>query len=209
MTYTIVNHGNWVPYTREAVLSPEGFPLVPSGTVHCRRKEESEPAEVESVTNPVDWYEYSRKEGTFAEGAVLIACYRVDFGWVTQAVFTDPQRMFPQNCMLIEVQGWEGEKPHNEFGMKVFDPDAGTFSEIPVPVQPVITYKKDIWLRATDEEAETIEQVLSQQSVRKQRIYAEAQYLDHADPLFEELLAGFVTAFGEERAGQLLAGSEA
>ncbi|CAO4148638.1 hypothetical protein [Methylorubrum aminovorans] len=89
----------------------------------------------------------------------------------------------------------------------MLDPEAGTFSDIPVPAQPVITYKKDLWLRATDEEAETIEQVLAQQTTRKQRIFNEAQYLDHADPLFAELLAGFVTAFGTERAGQLLASS--
>lgn len=196
MTYTIVNHGSWLPYTQDAVLSPEGHPLVPAGTVFCRRESDG-----------VDWYDFSRTEGSFAEGSVLIACLKTELGYITQGVFTDPQRMFPQNQMLIEVQGWEGEKPHNEFGLRVFDPEALTFSEIPVPVQPVITYKKDIWLRATDGEAETIEQVLAQQTTRKQRIYAEAQYLDHTDPLFAELLTGFVTAFGEERAGQLLAGS--
>lgn len=196
MTYTIIDHGNWVPYTRDAVLSPEGFPLAPAGTIFCKRESDG-----------VDWYEFSRAEGSFAEGSVLVACLSTDLGYITQAVYSDPQIMFPQNCMLIEVQGWEGEKPHNEFGMKVFDPEAGTFSDIPVPVQPVITYKKDIWLRATDEEADTIEAVLAQQSTRKQRIFREATYLDHADPLFVELQAGFVKAFGTERAGQLLAGS--
>lgn len=78
--------------------------------------------------------------------------------------------------------------------------------EVAVPVQ-VITYKKDIWVRATDAEADTIEQVLAQQSTRKQRIFADAQYLDHADPLFAELRGGFEAAFGKERASQLLAGS--
>lgn len=198
MTYTIVNHGNWMPYTQGAVLSPEGFPLVPSGTIFCKRESDG-----------TDWYDFSRAEGSFAEGSVLVACLSTDLGYITQAVYSDPQIMFPQNCMLIEVQGWEGEKPHNTFGLKVFDPEAGTFSDIPVPAQPVITYKKDIWLRATDEEADTIEQVLAQQTTRKQRIFNEATYLDHADPLFAELLAGFEAAFGTERAGQLLAGSDA
>ncbi|CAO4176072.1 hypothetical protein [Methylorubrum populi] len=198
MTYNIVDHGNWLPYTRDAVLSEEGFPLVPAGTIFCKRE-----------SDDVDWYDFSRAKGSFAEGSVLVACLKTDLGYITQAVYTDPQRMFPQNCMLIEVQGWEGEKPHNTFSLKVYDPEAGTFSEIPVPVQPVITYKKDIWVRATDEEADTIEHVLAQQTTRKQRIFNEATYLDHADPLFAELLAGFVTAFGTERAGQLLAGSEA
>lgn len=78
--------------------------------------------------------------------------------------------------------------------------------EVTAPVQ-MITYKKDIWVRATDAEADTIEQVLAQQSTRKQRIFADAQYLDHADPLFAELREGFEAAFGKERASQLLAGS--
>jgi hypothetical protein len=198
MTYTIVDHGNWVPYTREATLSPEGYPLVPAGTIFCRRESDG-----------VDWYEYSRAEGTFEPGSVMIACLRTNLGWITQSVFAaeNISRMFPQNQMLIEVQGWKGDKPHNSFELRVYDPEAGTFTDIPVPVQPVITYKKDIWVRATDAEADVIEQVLAKQSTRKQNIFREATYLDHTDPLFAELYAGFVTAFGTQRADQLLAGS--
>lgn len=196
MTYTIIDHGNWVPYTQETTLSPEGFPLVPAGTIFCKREGDG-----------VDWYAYSRTEGTFEPGSIKVACLKTDLGLITQAVFADAGMMFPQNCLLIEVQGWEGEKPHNTFGMKLFDPEAGTFSDIPVPVAPTITFKKDIWLRATDEEADVIESVLSSQTNRKQRIFNEAQYLDHADALFSELFAGFVTAFGQDRAEQLLAAS--
>jgi hypothetical protein len=193
MAYTIINHGTWLPYTREMVLSPEGHPMVPSGTIFCKR-----------VSDDVDWYEFSRAAGSFAAGSVLVACLSTNLGYITQAVCADPQLMFPQNCMLIEVQGWEGEKPHNVFGMKVFDPEAGTFTDIPQPVQPVITFKKDIWVRATDDEADVIEVVLAQQTTRKQRIFNEATYLDHADPFFAELRAGFVAAFGEGRADELL-----
>jgi hypothetical protein len=198
MTYTIVDHGNWVPYTKEATLSPEGFPLVPAGTIFCKRESDG-----------ADWYEYSRAEGTFQPGSVMIACLPTNLGLVTQGVFAleNIQKMFPQNQRLIEVQGWEGDKPHNVFANKVYNPVGDTFSDIVLPAAPVITYKKDIWLRATDEEADTIDQVLGQQTTRKQKIYAEAQYLDHADPLFAELYAGFVTAFGTQRADQLLAGS--
>ncbi|MDV2988256.1 UNVERIFIED_CONTAM: hypothetical protein Q9R58_28605 [Methylobacteriaceae bacterium AG10] len=196
MNYTIINHGDWTPYTKEAVLSPEGFPLIPAGTMFCRRENDG-----------VDWYDYSRDAESFAAGSVLVACLKTDLGYITQAVYADPQIMFPQNCTLIEVQGWEGEKPHNVFGMKVFDPVAGTFTDIPQPVQSVVTFKKDIWVRATDDEADTIELVLSQQTTRKQRIFNEATYLDHADPFFAELRAGFVEVFGGERAGQLLAPS--
>ena len=171
--------------------------MIPAGTIFCKRESDG-----------VDWYEFSRAEGSFAAGSVLIACLPTDLGLITQAVYTDPQLMFPQNCRLIEIQGWEaaeGEKPHNVFGARIFDPEAGTFSLL--PPAPLITSKKDIWVRATDAEADTIETVLSQQTTRKQRIFNEAQYLDHSDPFFAELKAGFVEAFGEKRAGELLAGS--
>lgn len=196
MSYTIIDHGTWVPYTREAVVSPEGFPLVPAGTMFCRRESDG-----------ADWYDFSRAQDSFAAGSILIACLKTDIGWVTQGVFADFGRMFPQNQMLIELQGWEGEKPHNEFGMKIYDPVVQTFTDIPVPVPQVIVFKKDIWVRATDAEADTIETVLSQQTTRKQRIFNEATYLDHSDPFFAELKAGFVDAFGKERAEELLAGS--
>lgn len=196
MNYTIIDHGNWVPYTKEATLSPEGFPLVPAGTIFCKRESDG-----------MDWYEFSRAADSFAPGSIKVACLATNLGLITQAVFADATTLFPQNCTLIEVQGWEGEKPHNTFGMKVYDPEAGTFSDIPVPPEAVITFKKDIWLRATDEEADIIEAVLGSQTNRKQRIFNEAQYLDHADVMFAELFAGFVTAFGQDRAEQLLAAS--
>lgn len=154
-----------------------------------------------------DWYDYVRAEGTFKPGSIKITCINTSLGYITQAVTEDANTLFPQNTLLIEVEGWKGSKPHNEFGAKVFDPQASTFAPIPTPELPVITYKKDIWLRASDAEAETIEGVLAQQSIRKQRIFNEAQYLDHVDPLFAELEAGFVIAFGKKRASQLLAGS--
>lgn len=76
----------------------------------------------------------------------------------------------------------------------------------PVP-PPAKTYKADVWRRATDAEAETIAAVLSQQTVRKQRLFNDADYLNHADPEFVELKAGFVQVFGQARADELLAPS--
>lgn len=70
-----------------------------------------------------------------------------------------------------------------------------------------ITYKADLWRRATDAEAETIVAVLSQQPIRKQRLFNDADHLDHADPEFAELKARFVQVFGQERADELLAPS--
>jgi hypothetical protein len=77
----------------------------------------------------------------------------------------------------------------------------------PVPPSPSITYKADIWRRATDAEAATIVAVLGQQSLRKQRLFNDATVLGHADPEFTELKAGFIQAFGAARADQLLAAS--
>lgn len=81
--------------------------------------------------------------------------------------------------------------------------------EIPTGEFPTLdrTYKADIWRRATDAEAETIVAVLAQQSIRKQRLFNDATVLDHADPGFIELKAGFVQAFGQQRANELLAPS--
>jgi hypothetical protein len=70
------------------------------------------------------------------------------------------------------------------------------------------TFKADIWRRATDGEAERIVSDLAQQPIRKQRLFDDAQFLDHADPFIVELKAGFVQAFGPERADELLAPSE-
>jgi hypothetical protein len=90
--------------------------------------------------------------------------------------------------------------------------DAGVFvppveSVTPEPVLPSMTYKADIWRRASDAEAETIVAVLGQQTVRKQRLFNDATVLSHADPEFAELRAGFIAAFGEARASELLAPS--
>lgn len=87
--------------------------------------------------------------------------------------------------------------------------DAGNTPGSAVPLPGVgITYKADIWRRATDEEAETIVAVLAQQPTRKQRLFNDATVLSHADPEFAELTAGFVVAFGQDRADELLAPSE-
>lgn len=85
--------------------------------------------------------------------------------------------------------------------------EVGAYEPPEVIVPPAKTYKADIWRRATDAEAETIVAVLSQQSVRKQRLFNDATILDHADPEFTELKAGFVQAFGQARADELLAPS--
>lgn len=72
----------------------------------------------------------------------------------------------------------------------------------------VMTYKADIWRRATDTEAETVIAILAQQSTRLQRLFEDAQYLDPTDADYPTLRAGFVQAFGDARSAELLAPSE-
>lgn len=98
----------------------------------------------------------------------------------------------------------EGDTPELWAEMQAWGtPDAF----VPAPTAPAKTYKADIWRRASDTEAETIVAILAQQPVRKQRLFNDATVLDHADPDFSDLKAGFVAVFGQDRADELLAAS--
>lgn len=72
---------------------------------------------------------------------------------------------------------------------------------------PVTTSKADLYRRATDEEAEKIEQALMTAPVRQRRLFESALYLDHADAEFAAMHAALVDLFGEDRADALLAPS--
>jgi hypothetical protein len=83
-----------------------------------------------------------------------------------------------------------------------------TYEPPPPPAPDLRTAKADIWRRATDEETETIVAALASRPLREQRIFADAAYLDHGDPLFDALVSGFIQAFGEARTSELLAASD-
>ncbi|TXM68213.1 hypothetical protein FV229_08410 [Methylobacterium sp. WL120] len=156
----------------------------------------------------IDWYAYSRNPETFKPGSVKITLYDVGSALLTQQVYFDASFVFPQNTRLVEVVGFAGEKPHNEFQRKFFDLETMTFNEaVPTPPQKIIA-KADIWRRATDEEADTILYILSQQTTRKRRIFNDATYIDHTDSMFAEMLQALTAAFGEARAVELLAPSD-
>lgn len=76
-------------------------------------------------------------------------------------------------------------------------------------VAPIITSKADLFRRATDAEAEMIDSALKAGSVRERLIFENAQYLDHADPLFETMRMALSGMFGADRADELLAPSAA
>lgn len=197
MTISIIEHGDFVPYTREPRTDENGAPLEPAGVMYCKR-----------VSDDADWYVLAHG-GEFANVAVLAtALTQGDDTYRLAAVVTEPQRLFPQNHRLLEIVGYTGTDPQADLGGMIYDPKAGTLAAAPPPpAPPQRTDKADIWRRVTDAEAETIVAVLGQQTVRKQRLFNDAQYIDHSDELYAELLAGFVTAFGDARAAEILAPS--
>lgn len=65
--------------------------------------------------------------------------------------------------------------------------------------------KDAIWRRASDEEAELMEQTLAAQPVRIRRIYEGATHIQSGDELFGLLESAMTYLFGEARAAELLA----
>lgn len=119
----------------------------------------------------------------------------------------NPAGQIPGTAVVISEAAWR-ECLNNPGRRRIVDGGAVVFAP-PVPVAPLggITYKADIWRRATDAEAETIVAVLGSLPIRRQRIFNDAIHLDHADADFPDLMAGFVQAFGQARATVLLAPS--
>lgn len=72
------------------------------------------------------------------------------------------------------------------------------------PPPPRIVYKADIWRRATDAEAEAMDAMLDSQPVRLRRMWTDATQLQSDDELFAVIEGALVSAFGAERAGELL-----
>ncbi|NVO13909.1 MAG: hypothetical protein HXX10_07720 [Rhodoplanes sp.] len=75
------------------------------------------------------------------------------------------------------------------------------------PVPPPLTrlYKSTVWRRATDAEASTIDAQLQAAPARLRRLWDDSTVLDTDAAEFAALSAGFVAAFGQSRAGELLA----
>lgn len=188
MNYTIKDHGDWARYVPDDGKTT---------WMYCKRVEDG-----------IDWYDYSDNPTTnFDPKGVKIALLPLNDSLLTTCVSLDQTLLFPQGCTVIEVLGWEGEKPHNTFGNCTFDPETGEFTPLPPPVIPTITQKADIWRRCTDAEAITLSQILANQSIRKQLLFNDCSYLDHTDPLFLELKQGMLSALSETRVAELLAPS--
>lgn len=197
MTISVVEHGDWIPYIREPRRDVNGALLEPTGVMYCKR-----------VSDDADWY--VTVQGTeFANVVVLAtALKQSDTTFALNVVVTEHQRLFPQNHRLLEIVGYDGTDPQADLGGMIYDATAKTLTAPPPPpAPPQRTDKADIWRRVSDAEAETIVAVLGQQTTRKQRLFNDAQYIDHSDELYAELLAGFVQQFGADRAAVILAPS--
>lgn len=86
--------------------------------------------------------------------------------------------------------------------------EAGNVGEYaPPPAAPLIYQisKTTPWLRMTDDEADTMDAVMSQTSSRLKQVYMAATYLSSDDPLWQTLWQMLSDAFGPDRANQLLA----
>lgn len=75
----------------------------------------------------------------------------------------------------------------------------------PAPESPRQIRKADLWRRATDQEAVTIDGLLTAQPVRLQRMWQDAMFLSTDDELYPAIEGALVTAFGAARAAELLA----
>lgn len=79
-------------------------------------------------------------------------------------------------------------------------------AEVP---QTAITFKKDIWQRCTEEEAEALNAALLMAPLRQRKMFEDAQYLSHGDDLFPAVRAAVEAACGFDRAAAILSPSEA
>jgi hypothetical protein len=113
----------------------------------------------------------------------------------------------PEDAVEITEDQWRTFLNHQGRSRLVNGQVVTTTAEPTEIIRESITYKADIWRRVTDEEAEIIDATLNTLPVRKQRLYNDAQFISHSDEMFTELMAGFVAAFGEERAEEILAPS--
>lgn len=106
-----------------------------------------------------------------------------------------PYHVLQEDPLYADAQAWVAEH-----GDPPFEPLPPV---LPLPVRTRI-FKADIWRRATDAEAVTIDAALQAQPVRLRRLWDDAQWLETTDELYPSLQAAFVAAFGAARAAELL-----
>jgi len=137
----IKDHGLWEGYTPTEY--PEG---APKGMVFCRR-----------VGDGVDWYDYIAGEGNFAPDTVKFVVEvdgvgRSKDGPVIRVAVVEPDRMFPQDCRVVELPGvtrLQNEKAlREEFSNRFIDLQTGKIGEAYTPPKgPILSALENIMER--------------------------------------------------------------
>jgi len=119
MSYTIIDHGLWQVYTPEKL--PE---LAPPGAMFTRR-----------VSDGVDWYDFARNPGSWAEGSVKATLLQSAIGDVAMSLVRDEHMLFPANGRLIEILGIDPDEadPHSLLKGKLCNLATGEFTDPPKP----------------------------------------------------------------------------
>lgn len=161
-----------------------------------------------------DWYDYAKAANRFGKNSVVATTSLTgDGSEQVGAIYRDASRLDPYNKRVIEILGVDPNeaKPHNLFEWLTYHADTKAFSGQAGPPQPptvpVVTFKKDVWTRATADEVEKIDAFLNTQTIRDQRIFNDTSMINHEDPLYTALLTGFSGLFGADRATQILSAS--
>jgi hypothetical protein len=110
----------------------------------------------------------------------------------------------PEGRVLITQVNEDGTQEHIEMDLEKAQLPWGLTTPT---VFPGITLKSDIWDRATDAEAVTIEAGMAAQSAKLRNFFASITEIHHSHQMYPFLRGLFVDAFGEARADQLLAPS--
>lgn len=182
---SIINHGVWSPY------KPDPFPEgAPPSALFFRSASGMDWYAYRSVAWPIDPDTLTDTSGTLklvvTDGYVALAntnAYSVSLG-VGGVLFEAPADSGIEEKWL-------------------YDAVSGLFSAPPIP--PRVVYKADIWRRASEAEAETMDAMLNSQPVRLRRMWEDAVHLQSNDELFATIEAALTSAFGSERASELLA----
>jgi hypothetical protein len=140
----IISHGNWVRYTPTTV--PATFP---PGVMFAKR-----------ASDNLDWYGYVKPDqkisipmpvvdvdgnplpkapappSRFQPGSVKATVHLRDTLHIVSTALYDSTMLFPDGAEVIEITGYTGSDPFKDFGGKVYNQAAGTFTDPPPPPEP-------------------------------------------------------------------------
>ena len=111
----IIDHGMWHTYKPDRL--PES---APPNALFTRR-----------AGDGIDWYDYANSGKHFTEGSVKMTV----IDGIVGAATTDPTKLFPAGATVLEIDGFTGLDPQEEFGRKIYDAATQTFKDPPPPPQ--------------------------------------------------------------------------